>query len=338
MSERSLKDLQIVLDVSRIAVAQMSIEERAEALLEPLRRIVPFQGAWISLLDPDLGEQTPLVSYGYPAELVRYLGGPESVAEIERLGLNRAAMATRLVDLPVPLQEIRSWVEYLAPAGFRGGVAAGLFTGGGRYLGMLGLNTDSSAQPTRAASDLISALLPIIAQALDPMRALDAAAEVVQGASAGIVLTRAGHPLPLSGLPAHPLLDESSPVLAVAARLLTSGCGYAAFLCPSTTEALRSYLRITVIECAVHGAAHLAGVMVVSPPGETYDLASPEPEILGMLMEDWPLSRIAGALVLDSRVLAIHLASLQHKLGARTRDIAALRALRHGLYVPVALA
>jgi DNA-binding CsgD family transcriptional regulator len=67
-------------------------------------------------------------------------------------------------------------------------------------------------------------------------------------------------------------------------------------------------------------------------------LTRPEPEILGMLIEDWPLLRISGALAMDEGTLAGDLENIQHKLAARTRDVASLRALRCGLYVPSELA
>jgi hypothetical protein len=85
-----------------------------------------------------------------PDGLRSYMAGPAGVAEIEMLGLDRSG-ATRLSDLPIDLQQVPSWAQYLAPAGFRGGLAAGLCTPDGRYLGMLGLNTDSVAHPTVAA-------------------------------------------------------------------------------------------------------------------------------------------------------------------------------------------
>ena len=142
--------------VARIASVPTSIDQRAQLLLEPLGRVVPFQGAWISLLDPEAAEQPPLVCHGYPSGLRSYMAGPAGVAEIEMLGLNRSG-ATRLSDLRIDLQQVRSWAEYLAPAGFRGGLVAGLFTRDGRYLGMLGLNTDTAEHPTEAARDLIGA-------------------------------------------------------------------------------------------------------------------------------------------------------------------------------------
>ena len=61
----------------------------------------------------------------------------------------------RLCDLPVAPAEVRGWAEYLAPAGYREGLAVGLHTPDGRYIGILGLNTDTLAHPTVAACDLI---------------------------------------------------------------------------------------------------------------------------------------------------------------------------------------
>src|SRR4029450_1342891 len=147
-------------EVAGIAPTHTSIDQRAQLLLEPLGRVVPFQGAWISLLDPDAREQPPLVCQGYPDGLRSYMAGPAGVAGIEMLGVDRSG-ATRLSDLRIDLQQVRSWAEYLAPAGFRGGLAVGLCTPDGRYLGMLGLNTDSVAHPAVGGRDLMAKTGPV---------------------------------------------------------------------------------------------------------------------------------------------------------------------------------
>jgi hypothetical protein len=66
----------IAAEVTRIASVPASIEQRAQLLLEPLGRVMPFQGAWISVLDIDATEQPPLVCHAYPDGLRRHMGGP----------------------------------------------------------------------------------------------------------------------------------------------------------------------------------------------------------------------------------------------------------------------
>jgi hypothetical protein len=126
---------------------------------------------------------------------------------------------------------------------------------------MLGLNTDTAEHPTEAACDLIGALVPTIAQAIDPMRAIGAAARIVRNAQAAVVLTRAGQTLALDGLPRHRLLTPDSPALAVAADHLANNVEFATFLCPNGGRRLA---RVTVLSCARQPARHLAGVLVVS--------------------------------------------------------------------------
>ena len=112
----------------------------------------------------------------------------------------------------------------------------GLFSPDGRYFGVVGLNTDADAHPTRDTSDRIDRLAPMIAHALDPMRSLSAAANVIRDARAGAVATRCGNGLALPGLPTHQLLRSGSIVLAVAAEHLAGGGRYASFLCPYRGE------------------------------------------------------------------------------------------------------
>jgi len=106
MVDRPHAGARIAAEVARIASVPTSIDQRAQLLLEPLGGVVPFEGAWISLLDPEATGQPPLVCHGYPSGLRSYMGGPAGVAEIEMLGLDRSG-ATRLSDLPMDLQHGR---------------------------------------------------------------------------------------------------------------------------------------------------------------------------------------------------------------------------------------
>jgi DNA-binding CsgD family transcriptional regulator len=326
---------QVAAEVRCIASRPGRIDQRAEALLEPFRRVVPFRAAWISLLDPELGEQAPLISQGYPDGFRQYLSGPGGVAEIDLLGLSRPGTVTRMSDLSIPLEEVWIWAEFLAPAGFRDGLAVALFAPDGRYLGILGLTSDIAGHPTAAARNLFTLLAPAIAQAIDPMQTLASAARIVHGAQAAIALTRAGRTLPLPGLPAHALLDGDSPVLTVASAHLAAHHDLVSFLCPYATGDAHQLQRITVL--GGHPAGHLRGVVVVSPRGHTHGLDRRELEILGWLVDDWPDERIAGGLGLTPLTIAEHAEQICTKLAAPTRAAATFRAIRQGLYVPSAL-
>jgi DNA-binding CsgD family transcriptional regulator len=334
VAEPASARLQVAVEVAGIAATPAAIEERAAALLESLRRVVPFQAGWIALLDPERRRLVPLVSPGYDDTVRAYITSPASVAEIELLGLDRARPPMRLRDFPVPPGEVRGWAEYLRPAGFREGLGVGLFAPDGRHLGQLSLNTESAAHPTDAARDLIGVLAPLVAQAVDPLRSVATAAQLVHGALAGIVLTRAGHPLPLPGLGAHPLLGEDSALLAVAAQL-ADGRAHTVFLCPQAgPDAAVGYLRVTVLACASQPPHHLVAAVLVALPGDLHGLTRRELEVLGLLIEGWTNARIAAALVIAPRTVATHMENILAKLGAETRALAAVRALGQGLYVP----
>jgi DNA-binding CsgD family transcriptional regulator len=339
MAELPHGGFEVVSEVGQIASGPGTVEQRAEALLETLHRLVPFQAGVICVLDPDRLVAVPVVIRGYDDAVLGYITSPANTEEIELLGFTRRRACLRLRDLPVPAEGVRGWVEYLRPAGFREGLAVGLFTPEGRHLGILCLNTDTDRHPTEAARDLIGAMAPTIAKAVDPTRSLAEMARIIDPTRAGIVLTRAGNTLPLPGLPGHPLLDAGSAVLAVAIRQLPSSGGYGSFLCPDTAhDAVNSHVRITVLACPLDAPQYVIAVVLLSPPGDLYGLTSRELEILGLLVEGWPNRRIAAALFIAHRTVAAHVEHILPKLGAPTRTLAAVRALRLGLYVPFPLA
>lgn len=335
MAEFLAESHRVTFEVAGIASSTSRIEERAEALLEQLRRVVPFQAARIGLLDPERGAPASLASQGYDDAVSAYYDSPAVVEEFELLGLDRSRPPILIRDLPVSPAEVHGWAQFLQPAGFREGLAVGLFTADGRHLGVLGLNTDTEAHPTDAARDLIGRLAPMIAYAVDPMRSIVAVAELVHDATAGIVLTRAGNTLPVPGLPTHSLLSQDSPLLAVVAQQLAGAPHHMSFLCPySEQEDLDSHVRVTVLPCAPQPGYCLAAIVVMSRPGALYGLTPRELAILGLLVEGWSNQRIAAALCITARTVATHVEYVLAKLGAQSRALAAVRALNQGLYVP----
>jgi hypothetical protein len=104
-------------------------------------------------------------------------------------------------EIPVPLAELLAWAVHLLPAGFRGGMAAALFTPGGLHMGLLSLLSEDPSRPGPADREVIAAVTEVIAHGLDRTREIAATAQIVRAASTGVVLARSGHILPLPGLP-----------------------------------------------------------------------------------------------------------------------------------------
>jgi DNA-binding CsgD family transcriptional regulator len=325
--------LSIAVDVGIIASGPGTSEERAARLLEPLHRLVPFQAACILMLDPEFREPTPLVSYGYDEAMLGYLKTPEHVDELALLGLDRDHRPLRLRDLSIRRDQVRSWREYLEPAGFKEVLAVGLFTSDGRYLGVLCLSTDDPAQPTVAQRDLIGVLAPLIANAVDPLHTIMPLARMVHDALAGVALTESGEELPLPGLATHPLLAPDSEALAAAMRLSRETV-WGSFLYPLPGGGDEGHARLTVLACPQQASYRATSVVVVSPPGDLYGLTRRELQIAGLLIEGWANQRIAARLFIAERTVATHVEHILAKLGASTRASAAVRALQYGLYVP----
>src|SRR4051794_22278148 len=137
--------------------------ERSAAALEALGRVLPFDAAWLAVRDPEARRHTPLATAGAADPLRRYLRTAENdgEAEAEQLGLNRHRPPMLASETPVPLTELRSWAEYHLPAGFRGGLCAGLFTPGGRHIGFLTLLTDSPSRPGPADREVVAAVTAV---------------------------------------------------------------------------------------------------------------------------------------------------------------------------------
>jgi DNA-binding CsgD family transcriptional regulator len=325
---------QIATEVSQIAVTPDSPAERAAALLEPLHQLLPFDGAWLALCDEERRGHRSLVSTGWDRRTAAYLDGPVLVDEIERLGMTHSHNPLRVADLPLPASELRSWTECLLPAGFREGLGMCLFAPDGRHLGFLGLFTGSATVPSDAARDLLAALGPLLAQAVDPLRSAAAAARLVHSATAAVILTRAGDVKALPGLPGHSALGPGSPVL-VAARMLLDG-PQTSFLLPAPSEP-DGYETVTVLDVPGHAPHDLSVIVVLSPCGDLHGLTRRELEVLGLLIAGKHNAEAAQRLGVTQRTMATHVEHILFKLDADTRALAAVRAQRRGLYVPPAL-
>ncbi|WP_422772712.1 LuxR C-terminal-related transcriptional regulator [Plantactinospora sp. WMMC1484] len=329
---------EIAAQVERLASAPAGVEERVAEIFAVLRRLVPYEAGVLQVLNPERLRFETLGAVGYGEATMAHLLGPRHYEEVELLGLDRDGEPIRGRDAPIPPSEMYSWTEHFAPAGFREGIGVALFNPDGRQVGIMALHTGSPEHPTDAARDFLGLLAPVIAEAVDPLRSVATLSTVVSDAVAGVVLTRSGGVLPLPGLPEHPILRSGAPVLGAAAERLVDGEPYGAFLCRDDSHTPDGrYVRISVLTCPVQSPAHLRAVVLVSPPGDLHGLTRRELEILGLLIDGWSNQRIANLLVIAPRTVAAHVEHILAKLAAPSRTLAAVRALRLGLYVPRSL-
>jgi DNA-binding CsgD family transcriptional regulator len=322
--------------LAETVAAAGTASERAQALLEILRRIVPFDGAFLIFADPLGRGYHSLATLDLDVATVEFLSGPQVARDIELTGTDKARPPLSPSDLPYPAEELPTWAESLIPSGFHEGLGVALFARGGRYVGHLAVLSGSLQPPSPATRRQLGRLAPVLAHGIDPMRSLLLAAHLVRGATAGVVLYTDGGCQPLPGLLADPLLVHGSPVLAAARERIGDGHVYSSFLWPlGGPHAPAGHVRVTTL-AAPDDAPGVAAVGLLSPPADLQELTPRELEVLGLLVEGCSNQEIARTLVVAPRTVAAHLEHVLVKLDAPSRTLAAVRAERDGLYVPPA--
>jgi hypothetical protein len=310
------------------------VQDRAAEILQQLHRILAFDAGWLAVRDPEQRRHIPLATTGTAAPLHDYFARPEAEEEVELLGLNRRRPPMLASEIPGPLSEVRAWADHLLPAGFRQGVAAGLFTADGRHIGFLSLLSADPSRPSPADRRVVAAVTAVIADDLDRMRDIAETARIVQRATAGVVLTRGGDVLPLPGLPDDRMLAPGSPILTIAADELANSGAYTSFLAPAQ-GAGGELIRVTALDFARPDLDHLCAAVLLGPPGDLHGLTVLDLRVLGLL--------VAGVTDLRAVGQALHVGigavadSAGRSLAAlRTTDLTAtaVRALRGGMHIP----
>ncbi|SDZ10933.1 regulatory protein, luxR family [Geodermatophilus africanus] len=321
--------------LAETAAAAGTTFERAQALLDVLHRIVPFDVAFLAFADPLGHGYHSLASIDLDGPTVEFLSGPQLARDIEVTGADRARSPLSPSDLPYPAEELPTWAECLIPSGIHEGLGLALFAPGGRHVGHLALLSGSRQPPSPATRRRLGRLAPVLAHGIDPMRSLLTAARLVRGATAGAVLRADGGCQALPGLPADALLVSRSPVLAAARERIGDGHVYSSFLWPvGGSHAPGGHVRVTVLAAPEDVPPGLTAVALLSPATDLHGLTPRELEVLGLLVEGGSNQEIARALVVAPRTVAAHLEHVLVKLRAPTRTLAAVRAERDGLYVP----
>jgi DNA-binding CsgD family transcriptional regulator len=323
-----------VAEMIEIASSAATLLERAQGLLERLDRWLPVDATWLALSDPGSNVYATVGSTGLDRSVLDYLDRPAVAQEIQLTELNQNRPPVSLGELPFAVDELPTWAQCLAPAGFREGLGVPLFEPGGPYLGMLSLLFSSGEPPSAAMRDRLTQLSPLIARGLSPMRSLLATARIVQGATAGAILLRDGTSYPLAGLRDHALLVADSPVVDIARGTLLAGQVYRSFMWPARDgPGTTSHMRMTVL-AATEVPAFVLGILLVTPDVDCRGLTPRELQVLGLLVDGRSNQQIATRLAVAPRTVAAHVEHLLYKLEAPTRTLAAVRAEREGCYVP----
>jgi len=324
---RSYQAAELLL--AETATSAGTTSERAHTLLEVLRRIVPFDGAWLALADP-LGQgHHGLASVDLDVQAVELLSGALAARDLAFSGVNRAratAIPSDRPERPTPSQ--------IPEARIPEALTLALAAPARRHVGVLALLTGSRMTPLPAARRRLDRLAPVLAHGIDPMRSLIGAARLVRGATAGVVLRADGGCLALPGLPTNALLLPRSPVMAAARERIREGQVHSSFLWPVGGPHTSAHVRITVLTAPDDAPPGLTGTALLSAASDVHGLTPREMEVLGLLVEGYSNHEIARALVVAPRTVATHLEHVLGKLGATTRTRAAVRAERDGLYVP----
>ncbi len=323
--------------VAATAAAAGPTSDRGQALLQALRRVVPFDGAFLAFADPLGRGHHSLVSVDLDVATVEFLSGPQVSRDIALTGTDKARPPLGPSDLPYPAEELPTWAMCLIPAGIHEGLGVALFARGGRYVGHLAVLSGSRQSPSPATRRRLAGLAPVLAHGVDPMRSLLLAAHLVRGARAGVVLWADGGCQALPGLPGDPLLVLGSPVMAAAREQIGDGHVYSSFLWPlGGPHAPSGHVRVTALAAPDDAPPGVAAVGLLSAGTDLRGLTPRELEVLGLLVEGCSNQEIARALVVAPRTVAAHLEHVLIKLDAPTRTLAAIRAEREGLYVPPA--
>ena len=321
--------------IARIVGEPIPITQRARRILQELGTVVGYDAASIALRDPERQIRIPLASAGDAAALHAYWSSAEADAELARLGLDRPGPPLLSTELSPPAAETLYWRRYLAPAGFRGGIDAALFTDDSRHVGHLTVLTRADAHPTPADRDLTGALTPLIARAVDRLPAIRLLTGIVRDVIAGAVITPAGNTLALPGLPLDPVLAAGSPVIVEARERLAVGNLYTTFLHPALDRGNGALLRVTVLDCSNEAADHLRAAVLLSPEPQLRGLSRHDLRVLGLIVAGWEDDeRIAAAL--NSTTADVEEAARRGMQLLRTssRTELAVRAVREGLFVP----
>lgn len=197
---------------------------------------------------------------------------------------------------------------------------------------------ESTDPPAVSVRRSLAQSVPELASGIDPVRTLGAAAALVDGAWAGVVLLHEHGVVRLPGLSDDEFLRPGSAIVAAARDVISDGANHTSFLWPRSRALQDDFVRVTVTACERGMDTEAYGVVVLSPATGLRGLTPRELEVLGHLVEGCSNTEIARALAVTPRTVAAHVEHILAKLNATSRTLAAVRAERAGLYIPLTAA
>ena len=314
--------------VATIAAEHGSAQGRAEAILEEIRRLIPFEAAEISAFNPLTNEFSEVFETGYDDRVVDGLRSDRFLEIMELLGLPETGIPIRMKDLPGDPYDNWAVSDLLIPAGYREGMTMALRTPDGRFTGVLNLSTTSQEHPSDVARAAIAQMCAALGTLTDPTRDGRWLAMLLGAGSMAVGLDANGGTVHLPGIATHPLLADGTD-LVVTAKQNAGMRTWNSFMWPDE----EAWFRIRVVPCDGEQRIDTRGInAVVSMDAvDLGPLSRRELEVLTLAAEGLSNSEIGDALVISSRTVGTHVEHVLNKLGAPNRAAAVAYAMREGL-------
>ncbi|MFM8896846.1 MAG: hypothetical protein ACKOE2_16145, partial [Actinomycetales bacterium] len=108
--------------VAEIASEQGSAADRGAAVLEELRRLIPFEAAELTTFNPLDGTVEEIVAQGYDREVLDGLRSQRFLELMDSLGQPQSGTPIRMKDLPGDMSDNWAVSDLLLPAGYAEGM------------------------------------------------------------------------------------------------------------------------------------------------------------------------------------------------------------------------
>jgi DNA-binding CsgD family transcriptional regulator len=327
MSSPSLTQaMEVVGRVAAVASEQAPQAARASAVIEELRKIIPFDAAEINTLHPISGEVTPLANVGYESDVLEHLHSQRFTELMKALALPITGRPVRMKDLPGDPFDNWAVGDVLVPAGYSEGLTMCLRTTDGRVTGVINLSTTSPEHPSDIAKDAISSLCSVLANMADQTQSGKWLSMLIGSGQTAVGISNDGNPIAIPGLPGHDLFQPGSELISYAHKNASMN-SWSSFIWPQNLN--DDMFRIRVMPCS--GENQPMSAVISLDVADVGPLTHRELEVLTLAANGLSNLEIGAALQISSRTVGSHIEHILDKLGAPNRAAAAARAITEGL-------